>query len=66
MKTGRPNLMRQLRAFELDQISGGCPMGIGCDCPSATVQLGAGIIIFTNCNGNIYVWHAPVYVPVYI
>jgi hypothetical protein len=59
------NTMRPLGALELEQVGGGgscpsdCPMGVNCNCPSATQRIaGAGIfggsVITTNCAGYVY------------
>jgi hypothetical protein len=60
MKTTELNAVRELSAMELDQVSGGCGMGINCNCPgSSTVTYNSntpanGASITQACDGQTY------------
>lgn len=48
---------RELSAGEVDQVTGGCQMGFGCNCPGATKQITPdGSTYQTNtCDGEIWI-----------
>jgi hypothetical protein len=59
MKTTELNAVRELSAMELDQVSGGCGMGPGCNCSgSSAYPSDDGTLLFSEaCDGTLYITH---------